>query len=845
MLVRALIFTQGKVAAGGTDFDWHMDWQPKPSDPTLIGDGDATRSVLTYVIKLDAVASCVEFAHDTVQYLAPAGSALCFHAKAYHKVCVGNKVRKLTLHFGDQAPHNCMDPRHYFPVQPTSRDYSDYAGDFHREALQQLGLEDDIRRSSLDGRLHTRRVCARGSDDQGGKGKRRKQAVDRSPASSSHEAGAADEEVIHKDDDVAELGSDPGCEGHGVADQGANLEPEVRVAVEPEARVAVEPEAHVAVDRALLSSDDSDDPDVVIVPKKRTVSSSNIKEVKEDLNTAFKFIKGLRDQYPNFVLGTVVRGASSAGGASSADGEPSPPITLHLPMNATKHPYSKGPLVSTLGSSSSLSIAANTTRKVSYVASWRVRTFGGASTPASDELQYDNTSVGEALHCNDSDDGDEDLCAPSLDTADAEQEVLRSIQEVHASMAMAAQADLAMQGEALQPMQAGASSASSMPASSKPLASSMPALQPMQAGASSSSSIPASSMQAGASSSSSIPASSMPLASSLPFASMPSSMPEGLRAEGKGVVLVGNLNVVSTHGLNAPKATLAPVPEVGEGAAHWWPSPTKGTKEAAASYQRTREAASHVQLANEPMGAVPMTRHALLNNFTHGEMMVRSFGFSSGARMIHPTKTKEATCRTWVCSDAMRQWQAFDAKTRPRLEQWLACAVACSNKATVPEDMKSMAEDIGKWPQPVCCGLVQLKCIPANQGGIVKLYKGTDLDRGSFASAFKKFKSSPRPTHSQVEPPPDLRTYDVGDGESESDITYVDLIVEHSLDAHASGAHASGAAGCLLTINTPAPLLILPTALGPLPPLSSTPWRPAGRMLSCLQWDTVLNSPRS
>ena len=99
--------------------DWHRDWAPDG-----IEDAKATRSVLTYSVKLDEGESSLLFPHGAVHYAKAAGSTLCFHAQCYHKVILGDAhVRKLILHVGERHPNPDLDHAAYFPHAPTSLSY--------------------------------------------------------------------------------------------------------------------------------------------------------------------------------------------------------------------------------------------------------------------------------------------------------------------------------------------------------------------------------------------------------------------------------------------------------------------------------------------------------------------------------------------------------------------------------------------------------------------------------------------------------------------------------------------------------------------------------------------------
>ena len=139
----AVLVRQGPDFEGATDLDWHQDWRP-PSDK----DPKATRSVLTYAVKLNNGASSVELPDGRYAYNKAAGSVVCFHSKAYHRVLAGmtaTKTLKLLLHVCDGSLFG--DPYAYpeLPVLST-------------EGKAPSALPVDRRgnktsRSSIDGRL--------------------------------------------------------------------------------------------------------------------------------------------------------------------------------------------------------------------------------------------------------------------------------------------------------------------------------------------------------------------------------------------------------------------------------------------------------------------------------------------------------------------------------------------------------------------------------------------------------------------------------------------------------------------------------------------------------------------
>ena len=77
----AFVVKEGPSHKGSTDLDFHRDWLH-----SNMGIPSATRSVLSYSIKLTDCHSSIVFPHGAVAYLKSPGSIICFHSKAYHKV---------------------------------------------------------------------------------------------------------------------------------------------------------------------------------------------------------------------------------------------------------------------------------------------------------------------------------------------------------------------------------------------------------------------------------------------------------------------------------------------------------------------------------------------------------------------------------------------------------------------------------------------------------------------------------------------------------------------------------------------------------------------------------------
>ena len=730
-LTWGIFVKQGEHFRGATDLDWHQDWAPPQSS-----DSKATRTVLSYAIKLTYGASNLSLPHADVAYTQAIGSALCFHARTWHRVCVGGDVEKLVLHIGCASVGVDGDAVAMLPTAlmaastATSMATSMAASSSHRQ--------------STDGRL-VRRSFGEGGEggEEGGEGGEGPGGIYQPPAPPRTEeavrAVAAAQTAcvalsqLQEERVAAAARLNAGGIGHGGAPIASGVSSGGSTSASLVAAMACC--SSVAAQSSNASWRQRAPPFYRYVPhsedevggEARAPPHSEDEVGGEDDNGGFD------DGNDSFdgADGAAGSGVLSDGGASAEynaavmeeqvvplhGGRPAmqPPTCSAVPPPAypsalvthhsalvTPAPSLAAlavaqPVVDTgtsalVGSASildarnnSMAIASKSSQRMTYTGNWRAVRFLPHETSVQSTfhpVQVGN--IGHQLHAED-DMVDDPACGAGVVSQAAAASCITesSILAEHAALeAMATQV------------------ASAVPTSSIVYAN---------------------------------PVSAIPIPS---------------------VAIVPAIPMVSTSLALLPSDSL--------------PSPAKGANAAGKRrrIQRAVQTAAALQTVTARISAPPITYGALFDNHEAARLMIDAE--AAPARMVQPTKdTTNKTTRTYVCSSVVTAWQRLSVEER--------------NAQPIHQYLGRLVHTEGGSPS-ICCGLVQIK-----KTEYYNLISGYNLNRDSYSKVFfGPGTTQKRPIFAPGQPPPrDLRcSYP---SNSDGDVWACTLIIPHTAACKSQG----------------------------------------------------------